>query len=213
MTNNARKWTRRKTARTVLTGTLLFSIGYVLWMAFVPPPRFPISKETTGFTEPLLPDGTVDFKAAVWKANGWAPATSEPDRWDELLATKSNEAVTYREPSVWVYMDKQLTTADLSTVSIRSNLRSSIPFSALEDPEFAQLITGNEPWYQEVMNSEPETRPTWDNPNLMRDHDIFGRFAFRATLHLGNGDTKKGIQSIRFMSRFCLLYTSDAADE
>lgn len=201
MTNKSRKWTRRKTARTVFAGTLLFCISYALWMSFAPPPRFPISKETTGFTEPLLPDGTVDFKAAVWKANGWPTATSKPDRWDELMATNPNDALQYREPGSWIYANKPPTTAELSTVSIRSNLRSSIPFSALDDPEFAQVIADNEPWYREVMNSEPETTPHWKNGPSKRDRVIFGRFALRATLHLGNGDTKKGIETIRFMSR------------
>ncbi len=117
------------------------------------------------------------------------------------MATTPNDAVHYRRPSECAYNKQPLTATEISAANVRSSLRSSIPFSALEDPEFAQVIADNEPWYQAIIESEPETAPEWHGQNMFRASQIANRFELRAMLHLGNGDTAKGLESIRFISR------------
>ncbi len=62
-----RGWlSRRSLARIVFVMTLICCVIYPLWMSFGPPPKFPISAETTHFLEPLTPDGKLDFEAACF---------------------------------------------------------------------------------------------------------------------------------------------------
>ena len=213
-----RGWlSRRSLARIVFVMTLICCVIYPLWMSFAPPPKFPISAETTHFLEPLTPDGKLDFEAAWFLANGFREDTTEPDAWDRLtdISVEANEhsrRLVYHEPQSCIYDEPADRHTEEGRVrDYRDKLRMTRPFSRDEDPEYTAVIEKNERWYQAILDVEHEIRPRpspyhpfprdpYDEIGLS-PVDLKGSFQLRCMSQIGNGDQRGAVESIRFMGR------------
>lgn len=188
-----RRWTIRHTTRAMFALACLGTAGFLLWMAFGPPPGMPLSKETTGFIGPFSKDGNLDTWAAVRRSKGW-PEEKVPHVWHELLDPQSNHPIKYRDP----YEVPELRRGDQRGYTRRGRRRTR-PFDESDDAEYASLIDENEEWYTEILKREPSIdSPVWSQ---LEFQSLAEQFCFRAMLAFGRGDHDRGIESLRFMSR------------
>ena len=161
----------------------------MLWMAFGPPPGMPISPETTRFTGPIVGEYGLNTYAAVWEAKGW-PREKAPHEWDRLMDPKSDHPLKYQHP--YDVLKQHHETYQ------RLKQRLARPFDENEDPEFTKLVSANEPWYRRVLDSEPDPEsPSWAH----FESDPSSQFRLRAMLAFGQGNTPRGVESLRFMAR------------
>ncbi len=90
---------------------LLYAVFYTspLWLSFVlGPPPIEVSRETTYFTEPLLPDGTVDYDTAVNRtlSEGITPEQNIAVAWFALLGLERDyERIGPEKMARWLKFD------------------------------------------------------------------------------------------------------------
>lgn len=226
-----RSWSwRRKISVGLVACAVLFAgvvcpLGFFIWMLFGSPAPIEISPETTWLTEPLTPDGRyVDYVEAIRSQYPKeAAAKFEDDPWQRRTLMEyehpkdaSRAAIQFLDPKNVLYDSRSDDESfeDVSARRVRFRRRVRIPFSATEDPEVAELIRQNTPWYDAITTTGPD-RPAFYFPTLKTgdrtdvfcigmpsvgvDREIALRFALRAMLRFGSGQPEDGLEDVRFI--------------
>lgn len=191
-------WLRRKLLRKRL-GLLTIGICvpwlWLMWQFFGPLSAFPVSAETTIFTEPLTPRGYVDYIKIIqdrYQHPDAKPAKEDP--WCLLAGTLEN---TPEEPKGLpkftgfssllesVKVDHPEREADV----MRYLTMNGLPIAAVHDLKLAanrsaaatKFLEDNEPWYAAVENSEP-TPPLLETFYTSRPRDSTAEFGLSDVL-------------------------------
>ena len=146
--------------------------------AVVPPPKITISKETTRFTEPLRPDGFVDYLAAVnrhfsrdvtaennacvllYQAMGPRPeGARQPDRFFRLMGVDPlpDEGKYFQGLGKWVE-GRPGVKVDLNAVSDMQSKSGERPWKTEEFPLIAAWLKDNEVPLQTVAAATERSR-------------------------------------------------------
>jgi hypothetical protein len=159
--------------------------------AAVPPPKITISKETTHFTEPLRPDGFVDYLAAVnrhfskditaennacvllYQAMGPRPeGARQPDRFFQLMGVEPlpDEGKYFQSLRRWLENRPKVKGEDHvidNVVLEREGQTAERPWKADEFPLIAAWLKDNEGPLQTVMAATE--RPRYFSPLVTSD--------------------------------------------
>lgn len=166
------EWLRTKLLRKRV-GLLVIGIGvpwlWLLWQFFGPLSAFPVSAETTIFTEPLTPRGYVDY-IKIFQDRYQHPDAKpvREDRWCLLAGTLENTPEEPRGLPKFPGISSLLESAkadhpDREVAVMRSLSMNGLPIAAVHDFKISangsaaakKFLDDNEPWYAAVKNSEP----------------------------------------------------------
>lgn len=149
---------RRWWLRAVWLLGFLSPILWLLWRLYGPPERIVVSYETTRITSPLKADGrSVDYGAALRKQFQSSKAVSLAEtpvgkllRHRAKVRPSSSDAVpTFYDPDLFLSQEHIVSQQDRHR--FRDRIHGQLPIVADSDPELADIIESNIPWYNAVM--------------------------------------------------------------